>query len=258
MKLVISPAKTFRSIVNNNHDLKSNSQPYFSRDTTTLIKTLKTLSSQEIGTLMTISPKLADLNYERYQNWTSTASKQNVIKPQAAIFSFDGDVYRGIDIGSYTKAELKRLGSTVFILSGLYGLLKPFDRIKEYRLEMGTGLKVNNHKDLYAFWNDRVAKALLDNLSPREPLINLASQEYFKVIKPYLGKTTVVTPIFKENVRGTYKIVSFKSKVARGMMTSYIVKNNLKKPEDLTKFTTAGYRYDKKTATPLAPTFIRD
>lgn len=205
---------------------------------------------------MGISPKLAELNYERYQNWKLPFTSDNA---KQAILAFRGDVYLGLEAENYNSKDFDFAQSNLRILSGLYGLLKPLDLIQPYRLEMKTKLKNKRGKDLYAFWGEFISSALRDELSHHrnKTLINLASIEYFKSVKPNLLPAEVVTPVFKDLSHGSYKVLGFFAKKARGFMASYIVKNRISKLEHIKDFDVDGYKFNKNFSTETQWVFTR-
>jgi len=242
MLAVISPAKT----LDFETPWKLNAtQPQFLADSQLLIDELRKLSAPKIGKLMSISEKLAILNADRFLNWRLPFNNENA-KP--AILAFRGDVYTGLDADSFSKKDFTFAQKQLRILSGLYGLLKPLDLIQAYRLEMGTQFKNTRGKNLYEFWKDQITDHLNTEFSyQKKPvLINLASNEYWSVVKPAKLNAEVITPIFKDQKNGQYKIISFFAKKARGMMSAYMIKNQIKKAEDLKDFCTEGYEFNAK------------
>ena len=192
---------------------------------------------------MNVSDKIAALNADRYKNWSLPFDESNA---KQAAFAFQGDVYQGLEIDSFSEENLIYAQDHFRILSGLYGLLKPLDLIQAYRLEMGTSFKNKRGKNLYEFWNSIITEHLNKELELSKSLylLNLASNEYYKVIQPKTLNTTVITPVFKDWKNGQYKIISFFAKKARGMMAAYHLKNKINNPEDLKGFDTAGYTFN--------------
>jgi cytoplasmic iron level regulating protein YaaA (DUF328/UPF0246 family) len=241
MLFVISPAKTL--------DFESDCPPHKASEcgyldaAVELITELRRLSKARLADLMDISPALAELNHQRYKDWSIPLSEDNA---RAAIFAFKGDVYTGLTLETYSGADLKFAQKHLRILSGLYGLLRPLDLMFPYRLEMGTTLKTKRGKNLYEFWGDRLSEGVNAALakSGTDVLVNLASQEYFKAISPAKLNGRIVTPHFKEKKNGEYKIVSFFAKKARGMMVDYLIKNEINEPEPMKSFDTDGYRFN--------------
>jgi len=242
MLTVISPAKTL-DFESKPHTPKL-SQPQFLDHSAELIETMRKQSPKELSKLMGISPKLAELNVDRYQNWLRPFTPENA---KQAILAFKGDVYIGLAAEEYGEPDFTFAQKNLRILSGLYGILKPLDLIQPYRLEMGTKIKNPGGSDLYEYWNTTITQTICDELAVHrnKSLINLASIEYFKAIKTNLLPGNLITPIFKDYKNGTYKILSFFAKKARGSMASFIIKNRISKPEDLKDFDVDGYRFNK-------------
>lgn len=240
MHVVISPAKTLDFETPWKLD---STQPAFLDDSQLLIKQLRKLPAHKIGDLMSISEKLSILNAERFLNWHLPFTPDNA-KP--AILAFRGDVYTGLDADSFGKKDFAFAQEHLRILSGLYGLLRPLDLIQPYRLEMGTGFVNSRGKNLYDFWQDKITESLnAELIAHKKPtLINLASNEYWSAVKPAKLNAEVITPIFKDAKNGEYKIISFFAKKARGMMAAYIIKNRIKKPDELKGFDTDGYQFN--------------
>ena len=225
-------------------------------DTAVLIDQLKKLSSEEVGSLMNVSDKLGVLNHERFQSFAASFTKKN---SRQAILAFTGDVYQGMNLSEWSADDFTTAQENVRILSGLYGLLRPLDLMQPYRLEMGTSLANARGKNLYQFWGDRITDLLNQDLekSKSSIVVNLASNEYFSAVIPSKLNGQVISPVFKDEKKGKYKIISFYAKKARGMMADYIVKNELKKSEDLREFSTGGYAYDAESSTEDKPVFLR-
>ena len=238
---VVSPAKSLN--FDNSCSIKMFSQCYFLKDSQILVNDLKKYTPRQISDLMKISEKLGTLNANRYNNWSLPFNEDNA---KQAAFAFQGDVYQGLKIDSFSQDDLIYAQDHFRILSGLYGLLKPLDLIQAYRLEMGASFKNKRGKNLYEFWNSILTEHLNKELELSKSLylLNLASNEYYKVIQPKTLNTTVITPIFKDWKNGQYKIISFFAKKARGMMAAYQLKNKINNPEDLKGFDTAGYTYN--------------
>jgi cytoplasmic iron level regulating protein YaaA (DUF328/UPF0246 family) len=217
---------------------------------------LKALSSREVGSLMNISDKLALLNHERFQSFAASFTKKN---SRQAILAFTGDVYQGMNLSEWSAGDFATAQENIRILSGLYGLLRPLDMMQPYRLEMGTSLANARGKNLYQFWGDRITDLLNKDLkkSKSDLVVNLASNEYFSAVIPSKLDGQVISPVFKDEKKGKYKIISFYAKKARGMMADYIVKNKLKESEDLKEFSTGGYAYDAESSTVDKPVFLR-
>lgn len=240
MLIVLSPAKSLdyqTPPVTDRH-----SKPDFTKRSAELIGLLKQLAPQQIASLMRISDPLAVLNAQRYADWSPRFTLKN---SRQAVLAFNGDVYGGLAAPSLGPDRLDYLQRHLRILSGLYGVLRPLDLMQPYRLEMGTRLANGRGKDLYAFWGDEVSKALKQALpqGPASTLVNLASEEYFKVVRPGLLRGPVVTPVFEEWKDGGYKIISFYAKRARGLMTRYAALEGITEPERLKDFDAEGYAF---------------
>jgi cytoplasmic iron level regulating protein YaaA (DUF328/UPF0246 family) len=238
MLIVLSPAKSL--------DLESppttlrRTTPRFIDHAATLIDTLRPYSPAQVGALMAISDPLAVLNVTRYADWQPDHGQA-----RQAIMSFDGDVYTGLGARTLAPPALDWVQDRVRILSGLYGLLRPLDGMHPYRLEMGTRLPNARGKDLYAFWGERVTEALNADIraAGADVLVNLASEEYFKSVKPKLLDVPVVSPVFEDWKNGKYKIISFFAKRARGMMARYAAERGFTDPRALKDFDVDGYAF---------------
>lgn len=243
MLAILSPAKTL------DYDTPVPDLPLTKPDflprTKALIGILRDLSPQEVGSLMGISDKLAALNVARYADWSPRFTDKN---SRAAILAFMGDVYEGMQAQTFSAADHDYAQQHLRILSGLYGLLRPLDRLQPYRLEMGTALANPAGRNLYAFWGDTLAQALNQALAEQgdELLVNLASDEYNKAALTKALQARVITPQFREEKDGQFKMVSFYAKRARGLMASYMVKNRLDDAEALKDFRVDGYAFNKK------------
>ena len=213
-----------------------------------LIKLLREKSPQQISELMRLSDKLSALNVARYAAWRPKSTEQNA---RQAAFAFDGDVYGGFDARSLTPAQLDWAQDHVCILSGLYGVLRPLDRLQPYRLEMGTALANRHGKDLYAFWGARIAEHLNERLAAdRTPVvINAASQEYFRAVDTRALKARVVECVFEEWKGDRYKVISFFAKRARGLLARWAVLHRVATPKALEKFDLEGYGFDAQVST---------
>lgn len=254
MLIVISPAKTLD--YDSPAATKKFTQAQFLDKSEVLIDVLKDHTAPMISKLMKISPKLAELNRDRYQTWSRPFKKSNA---KQAVLAFKGDVYMGLDVNSFSDPDFAYAQDHLRILSGLYGLLRPLDLMQPYRLEMGTRLKNPKGSNLYDFWGmtitDKLNKELKKNNS--QVLLNLASNEYFKSVKPEQIKVDVVTPVFKDWKNGQYKLISFFAKKARGLMAAWVIKNEITDPEDLVNFDVDGYRYSLEESDALNPVFLR-
>jgi hypothetical protein len=242
MLIVLSPAKTLDYDTPPSTD--AHTQPDFITHSAELIDVLRELSPSQIGSLMQISDALAVLNTGRYASWSPKFTPRNA---KQAVLAFNGDVYEGLDAPSLTSRQLDYAQSHIRILSGLYGTLRPLDLMQPYRLEMGTKLANPRGKDLYAFWDDTVTKALNQVLEGKKSkvLVNLASEEYFKVVRPKQLNAPVISPVFEDWKNGKYKIISFYAKRARGLMARYAVVNGIKHAEKLKEFDWEGYAFDE-------------
>lgn len=232
------------------------SQPLFHKQADELAKVAKKLTRADLRQLMQLSDKLADLNYDRFQRYTS--SPDDDATRQAAL-AFAGDTYTGLDAATLDQQDLSFAQDNFRILSGLYGLLRPLDAIQPYRLEMGRKLTNPKGEDLYDFWGANISNALDDQLSDHKSktIINLASNEYFKVIDRTALKADVLNMVFKEERDGILKIVSFFAKKARGAMARHIIKNRLEEPEGMKEFTADGYCYQPSLSTATDWVFTR-
>lgn len=239
MKIVISPAKSL------NYESKlpvaNYSESVFIKDSEMIQKTLKKKQPKELMELMHISEKLADLNWQRNQEWTLPFTKEN---SRPAVYAFDGDVYSGLDVYSLPAEKVEILQDKLRILSGLYGVLKPLDLMQPYRLEMGTKMPIGTHKNLYEFWKETITDSLNKEMKADELFVNLASKEYFSAVDTKALKVPVITPDFKDYKEGKLKIISFYAKKARGQMVRYIIDKNAETIEDLKGFNYDGYAFD--------------
>ena len=254
MIIVLSPAKTLDYEFESNHD---HSVPVFLSQSSKLIDNLKTKEPKDIASLMGLSDKLATLNFDRYQSWSPAKKVSADSKPSMLVFK--GDVYQGLQAEDLNNSQMKFAQKHIRILSGLYGILRPLDLMKPYRLEMGTKLETSEGKNLYEFWGDKVQKNVLNELKDQKSdlLINLASKEYFTVLGKLPEDINVVTPTFKDYKNGNYKIISFYAKKARGLMAKWIIQNKVTNFEDLSGFDLDGYKYSKAESTATVPVFLR-
>ena len=254
MLIVISPAKTLD--FETPPKVPAFTMPDFLDDSAELIDELREFEPYQLSDLMGISPKLADLNSNRYHNWSLPFTADNA---KQSVLAFKGDVYSGLDADNLTTGDLQFAQAHLRILSGLYGVLKPLDLMQPYRLEMGTKLKNRRGKDLYDFWDDRINKTLNAEMGEQDNpvLVNLASNEYFKSVKPEKLNARIITPTFKEERNGDYKFISFTAKKARGLMSRYIISNRLSDPEDIKGFDLEGYRYNAALSDIDRPVFTR-
>ena len=254
MIIVLSPAKTldYEFEASGNYSV-----PSFLGQSTKLIGQLKKKEPKDIASLMGLSDKLATLNYDRYQSWTASKKASSDSKPSMLVFK--GDVYQGLQAEDLTVKEMDFAQKHVRILSGLYGILRPLDLMKPYRLEMGTKLETAQGKNLYEFWGNKVQRNVLEELKKQKSdlLINLASKEYFTVLGKLPEELNVVSPAFKDYKNGKYKIISFYAKKARGLMARWIIQNKVTDFEDLIKFNLDGYKYSKAESSATTPVFLR-
>ena len=253
MKMIISPAKS----LNFEKKLPTSeaTQPVFLSEAERINKLLKKKSVTGLGKLMGISENLSQLNWERNQAFQLPFSPENA---RPAVYTFDGDVYTGLDAYSLPIAKTAVLQNQLRILSGLYGVLKPLDLIQAYRLEMGTKFSVGVKKNLPDFWKTKVTQTLNDELEANEFLVNLASNEYFAAIDTKALKSTIITPQFKHFKNGKLKMISFFAKKSRGMMVRYILDQECNTQADLLGFNTDGYQYSEEhTLNEMQPVFIR-
>mgnify|MGYP001376431968 FL=1 len=244
MLAILSPAKTLdfdSPLTTDQH-----SAPEFTKESKALIKTLRQLEPSDIGSLMGISDKLATLNHDRYAHWS--AKFDDASGARASLLAFKGDVYLGLDAQTLSKRDFTWAQKRLRVLSGLYGLLRPLDRIHPYRLEMGTALRNTAGKDLYEFWGGKVTQALNEALSGQRSkvLINLASNEYYKVVQAQNIDGRIVTINFKEWRRDAYRFVSFSAKKARGLMARYMIDQRAERADDLKAFDVEGYAFNEE------------
>jgi len=241
MLIVISPAKTL------DYETRVPSRKFTQAEhldqSQLLINRLKDLSSLDLSELMHISTKIADINFERNHSWQTPFTLKNA---RQAMFAFKGEVYIGLDAYSMGTANINFAQNHLRMLSGLYGLLKPLDLIQPYRLEMGSKLSNERGKNLYEFWGHNLTASINQQLveMKSDTLINLASKEYFKSIKPKEINGRVITPTFKENKNSQYKMIGVFAKRARGLMSRFIIDNKIKKPEGILSFNSEGYEYN--------------
>ncbi len=254
MLILLSPAKTLDYETPPITDKAT--QPRFAERSFELVNILRELDAQALGELMHISPKLAELNHDRYQNYQKTHNQTN---SRQAILAFTGDVYQGIELADWSSDDFDTAQSHIRILSGLYGVLRPLDKIQPHRLEMGTRLTNMRGNNLYGFWGSTITEQLNKDLksSGSDLVVNLASNEYFSSVKPDKLNGTLVTPVFKDEKNGVFKVISFYAKKARGMMADFIVRNRIKSIEDLKAFNTHGYQFSAEDSDGNTLTFLR-
>jgi len=251
---LISPAKTL--------DYQSPlaterfTQPALLEHSQQLIKTARTLSAPQIKKLMGISDKLADLNATRFHDWQPDFTPENA---RQALLAFKGDVYTGLQAETFSDTDFDFAQKHLRMLSGLYGVLRPLDLMQPYRLEMGIRFENERGKDLYQFWGDIITDTLNEALAQQgdEIVVNLASDEYFRAVKPKKLNARIIKPVFLDEKNGKFKVISFYAKKARGLMSRYIIEQRLTKPEQLTGFNHEGYFFDEAASTPDELVFKR-
>jgi cytoplasmic iron level regulating protein YaaA (DUF328/UPF0246 family) len=254
MKILLSPAKSL--YYSSNPDSEYFSLPIFSPQTNKLVKKMQKISATQLAKLMHISKELAQVNYTRYQDFQLDSSP--TLNCQPAAFVFSGEVYRGLDFQTLNREEQLYAQEKLRILSGLYGILKPFDLIYPYRLEMATKMTIGTKiKNLYAYWEKDLNTHLSNEMQINEVLVNLASNEYFKVISNKIVQQKIITPIFKERKGEQYKIVMTYAKHARGAMARNIVQNQINDVDALKNYQVDGYRYHESLSNETEWVFAR-
>lgn len=255
MLIIISPAK--------NLDYKTPTTtseytlPEMLDESEKLMVRLRKMSPKKLSDLMNISPALGQLNFERYQMWNQPFTPENA---KQAVLAFNGAVFLGLDAPSFSEEQLLRLQAKLRILSGFYGVLKPLDLMQPYRLEMGTKLKYQRSNDLYAFWKNKITPKINEAIaaSGSNVLVNLASNEYSKTIDRKKLNAEIITPEFKELKNGKYKMITIYAKRARGLMTRFIIENNIENAEELQAFDVEGYNFNPRLSSEGKPVFTRD
>ena len=250
MLLVISPAKTLDY---SHPEYSGHTQPEFSAEVKDLVGVLRKKTASEISKLMHLSDSLASLNEERYKTFTETFNPDN---SKQALLAFKGEVYAKMEADQFSAEDLEFAQQHLRILSGLYGVLKPLDLIQPYRLEMGTKLKTKKGNSLYDYWGTKISKAL-NAAGEGRTLVNLASQEYFKAVDKNTLKMPVITIHFKEHKEGSYQVVGFFAKQARGLMARYAILNRITEPEQLKVFQEEGYEFSAPLSTAQDWVFVR-
>ena len=243
MMIVISPAKSLYA-----HapiQLEKYTEAEFLSEAAKIVSVMKKKKPAQLAKLMDISPKLSELNFQRFQEWSVPFSPENSWQ---AVLMFNGDVYQGMKAETFTAEEFDTAQNNLRILSGVYGLLKPLDLIQAYRLEMGTPVAIARKKNLYEFWKAKITARLREDLSQSNQniLINLASSEYFSAIDTKKLKARIITPSFKEYKDGQYQMVSFYAKRARGLMSRFIIQNQISDPEEIKAFVDEGYYFNNQ------------
>ncbi|BAV94981.1 peroxide stress protein YaaA [Ichthyobacterium seriolicida] len=250
MKIIISPAKSMDS--ETSVPIKKFSNIFFEKESSVLNSILKKKSVDDLSSLMNISKELAELNWDRNHSWEFPFSQET---HRQAIYTFNGPVFKSIN--PYQLESIDYLQENLLILSGLYGILKPLDLIHPYRLEMGTKLSGENFKNLYDFWQEKVSCFIKDLTHKEEIILNLASEEYFKVINSKILSRKIITPIFKELKNGKLKTIPIYSKMARGFMVRFAWENQIKDIEQIKLFKTDGYTFDENLSNDRKIVFIR-
>jgi len=242
MIILLSPSKTLETAQTN---IESNELPVFYNDAVRLNNLLKQLSVPDLRSLMQVSEALAQKTYEKIHGFDDHFAPKSV---RPAVMCFKGEVYQGLRASAWTIEDLSWAQKHLRILSGLYGILKPLDKMQDYRMEMGTPLMTPKGSGLYAYWKDRVANQLIQDLHDHTSrfIINLASQEYFRVVEPYMGEVKVFTPEFKINKAGNLSFSSFHAKQARGLLAAFIIQNRIKHPEDMLVFNEGGFEFESE------------
>ncbi len=254
MLTLLSPAKTLD--FDTPATTERFTQPDFLEESALLIDGLRHYSPDELGALMKLSPVLSELNVQRYHDWQLPFTPDNA---KAALLAFKGDVYTGLDANALSEEDLTFAQQHVRILSGLYGLLRPLDLIQPYRLEMGTRFKNDRAGDLYGFWGTSITETLNGLLAGQKTptIVNLASNEYFKSVKTKQLTGELITPVFKDEKNGKFKIISFYAKKARGMMAGFQIRERIDRADDLKTFDVAGYRFSDEESTATTWVFKR-
>lgn len=254
MLAVVSPAK--------NLDYESDlpelnvTQPRLLDNAEELVEVCRQLSPQQLGSLMKISDKLAGLNAARFEQWQRPFNEDNA---RPAMYAFNGDVYTGLDAASLNSEAIDTAQKHLRILSGLYGVLRPLDLMQPYRLEMGSKLDNPKGKNLYEYWGDTITQMLNDDLAElgTSTLVNLASNEYFSAVKPKALNADIITPVFKDEKNGHYKVISFYAKKARGLMARFILNQKPKSVSDLKEFDANGYSFNEAMSSDKQLVFCR-
>jgi cytoplasmic iron level regulating protein YaaA (DUF328/UPF0246 family) len=256
MLSVLSPAKSLD--YESRLPTRKHSQPRMLDRSEELVDVMVTRSPDDLSSLMDISPDLAELNAKRYADFTTPFDRHNA---RPAVLAFDGDVYRGMDAASFGERDFTEVQKTVRILSGLYGVLRPLDLMQPYRLEMGTKLETDRGRTLYEFWGGDITAVLAADLAASPgpaALINLASDEYFRSVRPDDIDARVISPRFLDaNEAGEHRVVSFFAKRARGAMAGWLARNRVRTLKGIRDFDALGYRYDPELSTSAEPTFVR-
>ena len=252
MKTLISPSKTLNFDNNINCDITSKCR--LIDYTSELHKILISYSKNDLKNLMNVSDKIAELNYNRFKTWEDPSNSKT---SKQAIYAFKGDVYSGLDAESIEEDKFDYLQNSLRIISGYYGLLRPFDQILPYRLEMGTKLENKNGNNLYKFWGDKITDVLNEDLDKNDIIVNLASDEYFKSINRGKIKSKIITPVFKEFKNGLYKVIAIYAKKARGLMSRFLIERKSTSIDDIKLFNIDGYSFDSNLSNDSQLVFTR-
>ncbi len=256
MLMVVSPAKALD--FESPRLTKKYSDPAFLPEAKKLVGKLKKMKPSQLSELMNISDNLGQLNHQRYHEWRAPFDLNNA---RQAIFAFKGDVYLGLNAEQFSGYDLNFAQKHLRILSGLYGILRPLDLMQPYRLEMGTRFATDKGKNLYEYWGSKLTESLNSEIAAQpknsRALINLASKEYFSVLQPDQFDAQIVTPIFKDYVKGNYKVLMLFAKQARGAMAAWVVKNRITQPADLKQFAENGYCYSEEDSSMAKLVFKR-
>ena len=252
MLAILSPAKSLNTDLR--VDRSNISVPQFMDQASQLANMMRDMTPADLASLMKLSDKLSALNAARFEQWNENHNSDDLLP---AVYAFNGDVYQGLDVQTLGPDALKRLSTRIRILSGLYGLLRPFDAMRPYRLEMGTKLKGHSIPSLPEFWKTRITSEL-NSLLDGSALVNLASNEYSAAVDFKAMHGPVISPVFKDLKNGEYKIISFYAKRARGLMARFMVESDAQSVDDLLSFNYDGYSYSEDHSKPNAPCFIRD
>ena len=254
MILVISPAK--RLNFSQKAPVERGTTPCFIKEAARIMETLRGFSAGELSRLLNLGDKLAQTSWERHQNWSEDCRDKRC---KQAVYAYTGDVYQGLQPGSFSEEQIRYMQDHLIILSSLYGILRPLDYIQPYRLQMDAAISIEGHKDLYGFWKEKINELLISRLDndPGHTLVNLASDEYFRVVNPAEMRGKIIKPVFKQYAGGTYRVVSFHAKRARGMMCRFIIENRLTDPEHLKLFDRGNYIFSPEESDDHRWVFIR-
>lgn len=253
---LLSPAKSLD--FSTEIGIEASTTPRYLEEASKLVNKLRKTSKKKVRELMSISKAIAELNVQRYKDWTG--NERLGAQSRQALFAFNGDVYLGLDAVSLSIDSVEFAQDHLLILSGMYGALRPLDVIEPYRLEMSTSLKVGRANNLYQYWKDKPSDLVNERLKEEgsDLLVNLASNEYFKVINRKKIQAQIISPEFKDAKNGQYKMISFFAKKARGYMSRFLIENKIERLEDMIAFDTAGYRYNPEMSSELEPVFTRE